>query len=242
VADAQFENLRLAKVYDPLDSDRSDLDVYAGLVDELGARTVLDVGCGTGTFACLLTQRGLVVIGLDPAAASLDVARTKKGADLVQWIHGDMGAIPPVQVDVATMTGNVAQVFVIDDDWTATLQAIRQALRPGGHFVFESRAPEDQAWRRWTPAQSRTHVDIPGLGTVTSWVEVTDVEGPLVSFRSTFVFERDGAVLTSDSTLKFRTREELAASLSRAQLTVREVRGAPDRPGREFVFIAQRAQ
>ena len=52
--DAIFEDPRLAAVYDPLDPDRSDLDVYVAIAQELGARSVLDVGCGTGTFACLL--------------------------------------------------------------------------------------------------------------------------------------------------------------------------------------------
>lgn len=242
MADAHYENLRLAQVYDPLDLDRSDLDAYVALVDELDARAVLDVGCGTGTFACLLARRGLVVVGLDPAAGSLDVARTKPGADLVRWIHGDTSAMPPLKVDVATMTGNVAQVFVTDDDWVATLRAVRKALRPGGHLIFESRVPEDQAWCRWTPEDSHTRADISGVGAVDSWVETIDVQGPLVSFRSMFVFDSDGAVLTSDSTLRFRTREELTASLAEADLTLREIRDAPDRPGREFVFIAQRPE
>jgi hypothetical protein len=119
------------------------------------------------------------------------------------------------------------------------LRAIIQALRPGGRFVFESRLPEDQAWRRWTPRESHTRANIQDVGVVESWVAVTDVQGPLVSFRTTFVFESDGAVLTSDSTLRFRTREELADSLSEAGLTVQEIRDAPDRPGRELVLIAQ---
>lgn len=242
MADAHFENPRLAQIYDALDPDRSDLDAYMALVDELRARAVLDIGCGTGTFACLLARRGLVVVGLDPAAASLDVARTKPGADRVRWIRGDRGALPPLEVDVATMTGNVAQVFVTHDEWMATLRAIRQALRPGGHLVFESRVPEDQAWRRWASEESRTQVEISGVGTVDSWVEIIDVQGPLVSFRSTFVFDSDGTTLTSDSTLSFRKRGELTASLSEADLNVQEVRDAPDRPGREFVFIAQRPE
>ena len=48
-------------------------------------------------------------------------------------------------------------------------------------------------------------------------------------------------MLTSDSTLRFRSRDELATSLIAAGLVVDEVRDAPDRPGREFVFIARRA-
>jgi hypothetical protein len=62
---------------------------------------------------------------------------------------------------------------------------------------------------------------------------------PSVSFRSTVVFESDGAVLTSTSTLRFRHRDEVAASLSHAGYVVDEVRQAPDRPGRELVFIAR---
>ncbi len=241
VADAHFENPRLARAYDPLHPDRSDLGAYLDLVDEFGARDILDVGCGTGVFACMLARRGLAVVGLDPATASLDVARTKRNASGVRWIRGDIGALPSViQVDLATMTGNVAQVFVTDEEWAATLDGIRRALRPGGRVVFESRVLEDQAWRGWTRDRSYTRTVVPGDGPVEYWVEVTAVQQRLVSFCSTFVFGRDGTVLTSDSTLRFRSREELIGSLAQAELVVREVRDAPDRPGGEFVFIAQR--
>lgn len=47
---------QLAVAYDPLDPDRQDLEAYADLLDELGVHSVVDVGCGTGTFAisCLV--------------------------------------------------------------------------------------------------------------------------------------------------------------------------------------------
>ena len=64
----------------------------------------------------------------------------------------------------------------------------------------------------------------------------------LVSFRTSFVFGRDGAILTSGSTLRFRSRGELTGSLAAAGLTVEEIRDAPDRPGREFVYIARREE
>jgi SAM-dependent methyltransferase len=240
VADALFEVPRLAEIYDPLDPDRRDLDAYAAMAAEFGARTVLDIGCGTGTFACLLAGRGLEVIAADPAAASLAVARRKPGAGLVRWLHAEATALPRVQADLATMTGNVAQVFVTDEEWAAVLGAVHDALRPGGRLVFESRDPAQQAWLGWNRGQTYRRAVIPGAGPVHAWEDVTKVEGNLVSFRTTFVFDGDGAVLTSDSTLRFRGRGELADSLTAAGLVVDEVRDAPDRPGLEFVFIARR--
>jgi SAM-dependent methyltransferase len=240
VADAVFAHPRLAEIYDPLDTDRSDLDAYAALADEFGARTVADVGCGTGTLACMLADRGLEVTAVDPAAASVAVARRKPAAPRVRWLHGDATALPSLQADLVTMTGNVAQVFTTDPQWAATLGAIRQALRPGGRLVFESRDPERMAWLEWNRAQTYRRVVIPDAGAVETWTELTSVDGALVSFRMSFVFGSDGAMLTSDSTLRFRTRVELASSLASSGFVVDEIRDAPDRPGRELVFVARR--
>jgi SAM-dependent methyltransferase len=240
MADAHFEERRLAEVYDPLDPDRSDLDAYLAIVDEFDARSVLDIGCGTGTFACVLARRGIKVTGVDPAGASLDVARAKPGADTVRWLHGDASALPPMQVNLAVMTGNVAQVFLTDAEWASTLRGAYAALRPGGRLVFETRDPARKAWLEWNRQDSEARTEIPGVGEVQTWVEVTDVSGDLVSFRSTIAFLRDGDVLTSDSTLRFRSRVEVEDSLAAAGFVTVEVRDAPDRPGRELVFIAQR--
>jgi SAM-dependent methyltransferase len=238
MADAHFAEPRLAQVYDPLDPERGDLDVYVALVDELGAHSVVDIGCGTGTFACLLARHGTDVIGVDPAEASLEVARGKPGADRVRWFVGDATVLPPLRVDLVTMTANVAQVFLDDQDWMTTLRAARSALRPGGSLVFEVRDPAREAWREWTRDQSYRRHELDGVGCVETWVELTDVSLPFVTFVSTFVFEADGATLTSESTLRFRSRDEVTDSLPAAGFVVSEVRDAPDRPGRELVFIS----
>jgi SAM-dependent methyltransferase len=240
--DAVFEERRLAEIYDPLDPDRSDLDLYVGLTDEFAARSVVDIGCGTGTFACLLAGRGIEVTAVDPAAASLEVARTKPHAELVHWIHGDATSLPSLQVDLVTMTGNVAQVFLTDDEWTSTLRAAASALRPGGHLAFEVRDPARQAWKEWTPDTSYRQVELPEVGTIETWMDLLDVSPPLVSFRATFVFGSDGTVLTSDSTLRFREQSELAESLRAAGFDTDDVRDAPDRPGKELVFVATRSE
>ena len=114
MVDAIFAHQRLAGIYDWVDDDRSDLDVYAALAGELGAHSVFDIGCGTGSFACLLAQSGKEVVAVDPASASLDVARRKPHADRVRWLEGDASSLPPLGFDLVTMTGNVAQVFLTD--------------------------------------------------------------------------------------------------------------------------------
>ena len=240
MTDAVFAEPRLAAVYDAFDGPRDDLAAYVALADELGARSVLDIGCGTGMFGCLLAARGIDVVGVDPAAASLEVARRKPGAERVRWVLGDVTAVPPLRVDLVTMTANVAQVFVDDAAWAATLRAARAALRPGGRLVFESRRPERRTWTEWDRERSLRRAVVPDVGAVETWVEVTDVREGLVSFRWTFTFETDGAVLTSDSTLRFRSREELVDAVRAAGLELEEVRDAPDRPGAEYVVLARR--
>ncbi|MCX4391748.1 MULTISPECIES: class I SAM-dependent methyltransferase [unclassified Streptomyces] len=240
MADESFAHPRLAAIYDVLESDRSDLDPYVRLAEELGARQVLDIGCGTGVFALLLADRGIEVVGVDPATASVDVARGKPGSERVRWIYGDAGALPPLQVDLVTMTANVAQAIVDPQVWRMTLRAAYEALRPGGILAFETRDPARRAWEEWKREASYRVTEIPGAGGVVSWVQLLEVRGPLVTFRGTIEFTADGQVLTVDSTLRFRERREVEAELVAQGFVVDDVRDAPDRPGREFVFLARR--
>jgi SAM-dependent methyltransferase len=237
--DPIFADPRLAVVYDHFDGARLDLTAYVALMRELDATRVVDVGCGTGSLAVLLADRGYRVVGVDPAEASLSVAAAKDPGGRVVWVHADATTLPAVAADVALMTGNVAQVFLTDDDWNSALDGVRRALRPGGHFVFETRRPQRRAWEDWAREQDCRTVDIAGVGRVEQRFALTQVRLPLVSFRLTYRFLADDTVITSDSTLRFRDRDEIETGLAAAGLQVIDVREAPDRPGREFVFITR---
>ena len=106
--------------------------------------------------------------------------------------------------------------------------------------MFETRDPAFRVWQEWNRETSYRVSEIDGVGSVESWIELTGVRGPLVSFRFTWIFAADGARLTSDSILRFRERDEVEAALLTHGFAVDDVRGAPDRPGRELVFLAHR--
>ena len=236
--DPAFADPRLAVLYDALDGDRSDLDAYAAIADECDARTVVDIGCGTGTLAIRLAGSGRTVVAVDPAGASLDVARAKPSAEQVRWVHGDATALADcaVTADLVVMTGNVAQVFVSDDDWKNTLDAVRGCLRPGGWFAFETRRPEARDWERWHLPP--TGMSLPNGSTVIMSRTVTEVALPLVTFVTEVRVADD--VIASASTLRFRDRPEIERDLQAHGLVVIDVRDAADRPGKEMVFVARR--
>ncbi|WP_193071126.1 class I SAM-dependent methyltransferase [Brevibacterium sp. FME37] len=241
--DALFSDPRLAGVYDPLDPDRSDLDMYVDVVKRFGASKVLDVGCGTGTLASLLAELENSVLGLDPASASIDIAQSKVVSDFAEFIVAEAPDIAddPARhrgFDLATMTANVAQVFLDDDEWLATLRAIHSCLRPAGRLVFEARRPSDRAWIRWTKELTWRVVDVDGEGPVETWVQVTEVNGEYVSFDSPTIFHSDGERINSTSTLRFRTEDAVKGSLTDAGFGTIDVHDLPYAPGRGWLFIA----
>lgn len=140
------------------------------------------------------------------------------------------------------MTGHVAQVFLTDDDWAQVLEVAARLLGPGGHLAFETRDPDAAAWELWTPELTHEEVVTDDGSTSTSWVEVTSVDGGLVTFDGHTVLE-GGVDRVSTSTLRFRDQREVLGSVERAgfeQVTVHGGwAGEPVGPGTtELVVVA----
>src|SRR5258706_15461733 len=85
-----YTDPRLAIFYDELNPGRDDTEYYLDLIMPAGA--VLDVGCGTGTILHTARDAGHTgrLVGLDPAAAMLDQAKSRADVD---WILGDLATV-----------------------------------------------------------------------------------------------------------------------------------------------------
>lgn len=241
------EDRRLVATYDVECAGRWDLDFYLALAAELGAGDVVDLGCGTGAFCTDLVARGLRAIGVDPAAAMLEAARRRPGAERVTWIHGGAGDVPSDAADLVVMMGHVAQYFVSDEDWAGTLAHCRRMLRPGGHLSFESRDPRAREWERWTPELTRTTYPHPDGGTFESWGEVVSLSGspeaPTETHDGHTVLP-GGEHVTSTETLRFRSEAEIRQSIADAGFELVELWGdwqrspVSDRT-RELIVLAE---
>ncbi|AVH56721.1 MULTISPECIES: class I SAM-dependent DNA methyltransferase [Streptomyces] len=221
MADRSFTDPSLAALYDALNPWGPSDDFYLDLV--MSARSVLDVGCGTGR----LLERARVaghegrLCGLDPAAAILVQARRRGAA--VEWVLGDLlSTWWEREFDLVVMTGHAFQVLVGDEELRSCLAAIRRALTDDGRFVFETLNPAVRAWERWTPDRVREVTDADGE-VVRVWHEVeTPVSRDRVTFTENFDHPRWERPQVSRSTLRFLGPDALDRFLTEAGLVVAE--------------------
>jgi SAM-dependent methyltransferase len=119
--------------FDQLEAAGHDVHGEADFVASLGARSILDAGCGTGRVTLELARRGFDVVGVDADPGMLDVAR-RKGPHLT-WIEADL-----VHVDLGrrfgavVLAGNV-MVFLAPGTEGAVLANLARHLEGGGLLV-----------------------------------------------------------------------------------------------------------
>ncbi len=106
-------------------------------------KTILDVGCGTGSHAIPLARRGYKVTGVDRSQGMLEHARRKAGVQLlggeqIEFFQGDARSLDLSQkFDSVLMMFSVLGLQTTNSDVFSALCSARQNLRPGGIFVCD---------------------------------------------------------------------------------------------------------
>lgn len=116
-----------------------------------GAR-ILDVCCGTGHLAAMLTERGYRVTGIDASAAMIGYAR--ENAPAAEFHVADATNFHlQTDFDAAVSTFDSLNHFLGSADLEAVLRNTAAALKPGAPLVFDLLS-EAAYQTRWTDAFS----------------------------------------------------------------------------------------
>ncbi len=132
-----------AKVYDDLKGDRSENTYrleYLIRKHHPGARTLLDLACGTGSIAQGLAK-DFAIVGVDNAPGMLQIAKAK--LPHLKWIQANMTHFTLHQkFDVVYCLHNSMNHLVTFKEWEDTFLTVAAHLHKGGLFIFDSNPPQ----------------------------------------------------------------------------------------------------
>jgi SAM-dependent methyltransferase len=160
---------------------------FLAALSEAGARTVLELGCGTGNDAARLARAGYAVTAVDLSRNAIDLARARYGdvadfgvVDVTDGLPFAGGAFDAVMANVAL------HMF----RWDATREVfadVERVLRPGGVFVFHVNAREDRplrARRRPVERELAPNYVLEKAGQAVRFFSREDLRGLLVGYES----------------------------------------------------------
>ena len=119
-----------------------EIPILEKVLTEYHARTILDIGCGTGNHAIELAKKGYTVTGLDSSPAMMEYVREKtKGLRLpVSFMLGDFKTLSKtVKTNYSAVIGLGNALAILPDEKSLqkTFQEIHKVLHPGGVLFFQ---------------------------------------------------------------------------------------------------------
>lgn len=217
--DPLYTDPDLAGFYDIENEWREDTETCFDMAGQAGS--VLDLGCGTGMLAAAIAADGTRrVIGVDPAAAMLDIARARENGDKVRFVEGDARTLRLGETfDLVVMTGHAFQCFLTRADRLALLQTIAAHLSDKGRFIFDSRNPLVEEWREWNRDECERVIDHPTLGTFLAWNEAShDPQTGVVTYETHYQNLLGTRHLKAESRIAFPPKAEIEDLLEEAGL------------------------
>jgi trans-aconitate methyltransferase len=105
---------------------------------DVEAMRVLDLGCGPGWLSQQLHEAGAQVVGIDGSAEFIATARSSCPG--IQFLQHDLSqGLPDSSGTFARIVANMVLMDI--PDLTTLIPSVRQALQPGGKFIFTMQHP-----------------------------------------------------------------------------------------------------
>lgn len=106
-----------------------------------GVRRLLDIGCGDGQIARLISSTGSTVVGVDPTWNCVSIAAKRDGGPS----YARAGAASLPFADASFDAATACLVFEHIDEVDAAIAEVSRVLEPGGQFSFFLNHPILQA-------------------------------------------------------------------------------------------------
>lgn len=236
-----YSDPELAQFYEVNDHNRLDYDVISKLAK--GARSVLDLGCGTGVLSARLAKNADVV-AVDPAGAMLDIARQRYAEMNIDWIEEDARDLRlDRKFDLIVLSGHAFQVFLTKEDQCQVLNTIAEHLTDEGRFVFDSRNPYFSASKERIKAETIRKFEHSQLGEVEAWNESAyDVHSGVLTYSNSYRLVGASEIKTAQEQIKYTPKTTLMELMDEAGLDIIQCFGDWDetpfqKTSREIILI-----
>lgn len=156
--DHYFRELR--ETGDDLDWEGLWTAPFLGPLREAAARTILELGCGTGNDAARLAVEGYSVTAIDLSAEAIARARATFGSSARFLVDDIAFPLPFSNCSFDAVMSNVALHMFPDSVTRSVFAEVRRLVRQGGLFLFHVNALEDRPLRtRWRPVARELEQD-----------------------------------------------------------------------------------
>jgi len=131
-----------AQFYDMLYKDKdyeSESNYIISLIKKYNpeAKSILDLGCGTGRHAELFSNKGFIVLGVDQSKYMLNEAMNRKNNNL-DFIEGDVRFLKlDKKFDVVTALFHVLSYQITNKDVESLIRTAYNHLNKNGLFIFD---------------------------------------------------------------------------------------------------------